>query len=102
MKHFLVDEQNRRLVLVPDIYPTILLQGEDSKITRSSKQPRIFDSIYVWENVSLLIDVPYEGFDHVVIKLDEKGVQTEKLMVLSANDTNLIFGGSYLYIEPKV
>lgn len=110
MKNFIYDEKNHRLVLVSEIYPTIIQGGESANTTRSNRQPRLFDTIYVWEDIMLQEGKADNGMDHLVSKLGtegpEEGLENGPLMILPSNDCYIIYGGSYVYsnaiTKPKI
>jgi len=106
MRHFLYDEENKRLVLVDGIFPSIPINGskDDSRlVTPNSNQERVFNSLYVWEKVQLRgFNLPaamnYEdnGVDYMVYAIKEDRSES-LIMILPYNDVVIILGGSYLY-----
>lgn len=105
MKYFLYDENNKRLVLVDEIFPTLRdgVYKDDVVPTPNSKQQRIYNSKYIWENIELEKCSREAAYiDHVVwfVKDNEKTF----LMHLPSNDCYIIYGGAYIYNgqNPKV
>jgi len=103
MRNFLYDKENKRLVLVAELYPTIDTLGKwnnSSSLTRNSEDGWIFNSLYVWENVKLIrANNDFSTLDHEVYYLSKEG--DDLLMHLPSNDCYLIYGGAYLYTKSK-
>lgn len=98
MKYFLYDEKNKRLVLVDEIFPTILRNTYNigPTPTPNSEQERIYNSKYIWENVELKRATgDTVSLDHDVYFV--KGSERRFLLHLPSNDCYLIYGGAYVY-----
>jgi hypothetical protein len=92
MRHFLYDEINNRLVLVDGLYPSIELEKSDRGITPNSKQQRIYNSLYIWEDVKL----SYSNEVYYLIHKDKKIIE------FPIADCCIIYGGAYQYNESKI
>lgn len=108
MKYFLYDEKNRRLVLVDDIYPTLDNSkrydgGSNNYPTKNSKEPRIYNTLFVWHDLQLKAHAAENMLDHEVWYMGDPVENSEPklVMILPSNDTYLIYGGAYLYTERK-
>lgn len=108
MRHFLYDEVNKRLVLVDGLWPSIELEKADRFVTPNSNQARIYNSLYVWENVKIVTPNDFylpserEPTYYEVWSLDGEGKKREKrIMELPPSDTIMIYGGAYQYNLPK-
>lgn len=100
MRHFLYDEVNKRLVLVDGLWPSIELEKADRFVTPNSNQARIYNSLYVWEGVTvehpINVDVSFQ-----IWTVGSKENKNRIVMELPSNDTCMIYGGVYQYNLPK-
>lgn len=102
MRNFIYDENNHRLVLVSELFPELTVNGVWQEAsphidTRSSRQQRLYNTLYVWEDIMLQEGKADNGMDHLVSKINEDLVENGKLMILASNDCNIIYGGAYIY-----
>lgn len=109
MRHFLYDEANKRLVLTDGLWPSVELEKANRIITPNSNQARLYNSLYIWENVKLVspnekyldkhvwqIKVNYE-----VWSLSDGGGRVKVIMEIPYADAYVMYGGAYQYNEPK-
>lgn len=95
MKYFLYDENNKRLALVDEIFPTIVgtVYNVSPIPTPNSNQERIYNTQYIWENVQLQRASDGISMDHEVFHTKDNKL----LFHLPSNDCYLIYGGAYIY-----
>lgn len=113
MKYFLYDEENKRMVLVDEVYPTLNhdgrfdggAEGVITRLTNSSKMERLYNSLYIWEDVTIRF-----GRDNLIIQNVKEEGDKEKdtykkifktILSIPYTDHYLIQSGSYVYKKPK-
>lgn len=105
MKYFLYDRDNRRLVLVDDIFPSInRTTGKwtnSLSLTPSSKMGYLYNTKYVWENVKLEVGSTGGYVVHYIKESEGAGLILTPLLHLPQESVCIIYGGQYVYNEPK-